>query len=60
LPDFFYGAASDEGLGAAFDGAGVDANVFDPIEIERDAAIGLEGAAAEVSERCIRRRERCF
>jgi hypothetical protein len=47
-------------LGAAFDGAGVDANVFDPIEIERDAAIGLEGAAAEVSERCIRRRERCF
>jgi hypothetical protein len=37
-------------LGAAFDGASVDANVLDPIEIERDAAIGLEGVAAEVSE----------
>jgi hypothetical protein len=37
-------------LGAALDGAGVDANVFDPVEIERDAAIGLEGAILEVSE----------
>ena len=36
---FFYGAAGDEALSAAFDGAGVDANVLDPIEIKRDAAI---------------------
>jgi hypothetical protein len=36
-------------LRAAFDGAGVDANVFDPIEIQGDAAIGLEFAAAEMS-----------
>jgi hypothetical protein len=47
---FFYGAARDEGLGAAFDGAGVDANVFDPVEIQGDAAIGLQGVATEVSE----------
>jgi hypothetical protein len=36
---FFYGSAGDEGLGAALDGTGVDADIFDPIEIERDAAI---------------------
>jgi hypothetical protein len=50
LEIFFYGAAGGERLGAALDGAGVDANVFDPIEIERDAAIGLESAIVEVSE----------
>ena len=57
---FFYGAAGDEGLGAALDGAGVDANVFDPVEIQRDAAIGLQGAIAQMSEGSVRRRERRF
>lgn len=47
---FFYGAARDERRGAAFDGAGVDADVFDPIEIERHAAIGFQRAAAQMSE----------
>jgi hypothetical protein len=36
---FFYGAACDEGLGAAFDCAGVDADIFDTVEIQGDAAI---------------------
>jgi hypothetical protein len=36
-------------LGTAFDGAGVDANGLDPIEIERDAAIRPELAATQVS-----------
>src|SRR5208282_2714561 len=46
----FYGAACDDRLSAAFDGRGVDADVFDPVEIERDAAVGLQGAAAKVGE----------
>jgi hypothetical protein len=60
LPISFYSAASDEGLGATLDGAGVDANVFDPIEIQGHAAIGLQGAAAEVSESRVDGRKRCF
>ena len=55
---FFYGAAGDEGLGAAFYGAGVDADVFDPVEIQGDAAIGLQGVAAQMRESCIRYGER--
>jgi hypothetical protein len=47
-------------LGATFDGAGVDANIFNPIEIERNTAIGFEGAAAQVSESGIRGRNRGF
>ena len=60
MPIFFYRAARSEGLGAAFDGAGVDAQVSDPIEIEWNAAICFEGAAAEVREGGIRGRNRGF
>ena len=44
----FYGAARAEGSGAAFDGGGVDADGFDPVEIEGDAAVRLEREIAEV------------
>jgi hypothetical protein len=47
---FFNGAASAEGRGAAFDSGGVDADRFDPVEVEGDAAVGLEGEIAEVGE----------
>jgi hypothetical protein len=47
-------------LGAALDGAGVDANILNPIEIERNTTIGVEGAAAQVGESGIRGRKRCF
>jgi len=60
LPIFFYRAARSEGLGAAFDGAGVDAHVFDPIEIEWNAAICFKGPASQVSEGGIRGRNRRF
>jgi hypothetical protein len=60
LPIFFHGAAGDETLGATFDGAGIDANVFHPIQIERNTAIGFEGAAAQVGESGIGGGKRCF
>src|SRR5882757_4702675 len=47
LPIFFDGAASDQGGGTAFDGAGVDADRFDPFEVERGAAIDVERAASK-------------
>src|SRR5258708_16048567 len=47
LPIFFDGAASDQGRGTAFDGAGVDADGLDPLQIERSAAIDLEGPTSE-------------
>jgi hypothetical protein len=50
LPVFLYSAAGYESLSAAFDGTGIDADIFDPIEIQRDAAIGVERAAAQVGE----------
>ncbi len=41
--------------GAALDGAGVDADFFDPVEVERDAAVGGEFAAVEGDgRRCYR------
>ena len=40
----FHGAPRNVGRRAALDGAGVHANAFNPIEIERNAAVGFEGA----------------
>src|SRR5882757_10313087 len=47
LPIFFDGAASDQGGGTAFDGAGVDADRLDPLQIERSAAIDVQRAASK-------------
>jgi len=47
LPIFLNGAARDKSGGAALDGAGVYANAFDPIEIERSAAIWLKWTASQ-------------
>jgi hypothetical protein len=40
LPFLLYGASRDLGLSAAFDGAGVNAHLAHPIEVERSAAVG--------------------
>ena len=53
---FFHGATGDERLRATFDGAGVDTDVFDPVEIQRDARIGLEGATAKMGDGGVGRR----
>jgi len=39
LPFFFHGASRNMGLGSPFDGAGVDAKLFYPVQIQRDATI---------------------
>ena len=54
----FYGAAGGERLCATLDGAGVDADVFDPIEVEWDSAIRLESAVVEVGQGSVGRRGR--
>src|SRR5215813_112523 len=51
LPVFLDRASSDEGGGAALNGTGVNTNAFDPIEIERSAAIRLKRTAGECSDR---------
>src|SRR5690242_16216683 len=50
LPIFFHRAAGNQSAGAALDGGSIDANRFDPIEIERSAAIGMERSAGESSD----------
>jgi len=50
LPIFFHSAAGYEGGRTALDGGSIDANRFDPIEIERSAAIGMERTAGESSD----------
>src|SRR5581483_5026746 len=47
LEVLFDGAAGADGGGAALYGRGVDADLFDPGEVERDAAVGRERAAVE-------------
>src|SRR5207244_11361220 len=47
LPIFFHGAPRDERCGAALNGAGIYADALDPIEVQRGAAIGLEGTASQ-------------
>ena len=43
----FYGAPGYLSCRAPLDGAGVDAHAFNPIQVERDAAVGFESAAVE-------------
>jgi hypothetical protein len=43
LPVFFHCAARDQGGGTALDGGGINANGFDPIEIEGGASVGMKG-----------------
>ncbi|GAC1680713.1 MAG: hypothetical protein PVS2B2_19170 [Candidatus Acidiferrum sp.] len=50
MPLFFHGAASGKGLRAAVNGAGIDANFADPIEIQRDAKIGEQVASSEMRD----------
>src|SRR5262249_14250404 len=50
LPLFLDGAASDERGCATLDCAGVYANAFNPIEIERSAAVRLKRTAGECSD----------
>jgi hypothetical protein len=54
LPIFFNRAARDVGLRSPFDRAGIDANLGDPIQIQRDAAIREQRFAVEVGN-CILR-----
>jgi len=47
LPIFFDGASRAERCGAALNGAGIYADTLHPIEVQRRAAIGLEGTASQ-------------
>src|SRR6266852_6977726 len=47
LPFFFHGSSRDMGLSAALDGAGVDADFSDPIEVEGDAYIWQQRPSGE-------------
>src|SRR6185437_142823 len=47
LPVLLDAAAGADGSGAALDGGGVDANLFDPADGEGDAAVGDQFAAVE-------------
>ena len=44
---FLDGAARDVSGGSALDGAGVDADLVDPVDVERNAAIALEKSPIE-------------
>ena len=47
LPVLLDAAAGADGGGAALDGGGVDADLFDPADVERDAAVRDELAAVQ-------------
>jgi len=47
LEVFFYAAAGSVRLGSALDGAGVDSDLLDAVEVEWDASVGAQGAAVE-------------
>src|SRR5439155_287318 len=55
LPFFLYCSPGADGLHAAFDGAGVYAHRVHPIQVQRDAAVGLEIAAGVICDGGIRR-----
>ncbi len=58
LPVLLDGAAGADGGGAALDGAGVDADLFDPADVERDAVIRREFAPVEGDRNFCARRVR--
>ena len=47
LPVLLDAAAGADGGGAALDGRGVDADLFDPADVERDAPVGDQFAAVQ-------------
>src|SRR5437868_9965602 len=51
LPFFLYSSSRDMGLNAALDGAGVDPDFTDPIEIEGNAGIRQQRPSGESRER---------
>src|SRR5258708_12036542 len=53
LPFFLYSSSRDMGLNAALDGAGVDPDFTDPIEVERNAGIRQQRPSGERGNRTV-------